>query len=74
VKKTEISSEINIEEVRYELPKGWEWVILEKLVSKIGSGSTPRGEKEAYLIEGIPFLRSQNIWNDGLYVGFFRTL
>jgi len=56
----------NLEEVPYKLPKGWEWVILEQLVTKIGSGSTPRGGKEAYVIDGIPFLRSQNIWNSGL--------
>jgi type I restriction enzyme S subunit len=29
--------------------------------SKIGSGSTPRGGKEAYLQEGISLIRSQNI-------------
>jgi type I restriction enzyme S subunit len=33
---------------------------------KIGSGSTPTGGQHTYLKEGIPFLRSQNIWNDGL--------
>jgi type I restriction enzyme, S subunit len=68
ISKPNSSLEINLEEVPYELPKGWEWVILERLVSKIGSGSTPRGGKEAYVTEGIPFLRSQNVWNDGLRI------
>jgi type I restriction enzyme, S subunit len=58
--------EIRSEELPYELPMSWEWMTLEKLASKIGSGSTPRGGKEVYEIEGIPFLRSQNIWDDGL--------
>jgi len=64
--KPDLLTGINTEEVPYKLPKGWEWVILDRFVSKIGSGSTPRGGKDAYVVEGIPFLRSQNIWNDGL--------
>ena len=35
---------------------------------KLGSGSTPRGGKSAYKQKGIPFLRSQNVWNDGLHL------
>lgn len=31
------------------------------ICEKIGSGSTPRGGKEAYCEEGISFIRSQNI-------------
>jgi type I restriction enzyme S subunit len=34
--------------------------------SKTGSGSTPRGGKTAYVSKGIPFLRSQNVHDDGL--------
>jgi len=65
--KPDLLTGINTEEVPYKLSKGWEWVILDRLVSKIGSGSTPRGGKDAYVIEGIPFLRSQNVWNNGLH-------
>ncbi|MDW1502317.1 restriction endonuclease subunit S, partial [Vibrio sp. YT-19(2023)] len=36
------------------------------LTSKLGSGSTPRGGKNAYTSEGIPFLRSQNVRNEGI--------
>ena len=35
-------------------------------VSKVGSGVTPRGGAAVYQNEGIIFLRSQNIHNDGL--------
>jgi type I restriction enzyme S subunit len=59
---------IHEEEKPFELPKGWVWERLAKLTIKIGSGSTPRGGKNAYVAKGIPFFRSQNIWNDGLHV------
>jgi type I restriction enzyme, S subunit len=36
-------------------------VRLKTLVTKIGSGSTPRGGAEVYVDEGVAFLRSQNI-------------
>jgi type I restriction enzyme, S subunit len=39
---------------------------LKHFVSKIGSGKTPSGGATSYLDEGIPFLRSQNVHNDGL--------
>lgn len=41
--------------------KGWEKLILKKLTSKIGSGSTPSGGKDAYHTEGISLIRSLNI-------------
>lgn len=50
----------------FPLPKGWAFVRLGQITNKIGSGSTPRGGREVYVKEGIPFLRSQNVWNDGL--------
>ncbi|MDK8811616.1 hypothetical protein QP976_01205 [Corynebacterium striatum] len=34
---------------------------LKDLTTKIGSGSTPRGGKSAYIDSGIPIIRSQNI-------------
>jgi type I restriction enzyme S subunit len=48
------------------LPPGWRFERLGNLTSKLGSGSTPRGGKSAYVLNGIIFLRSQNVWNDGL--------
>ena len=53
-------------EVPFELPKGWAWTRVCFLVSKLGSGSTPRGGQRVYVDFGIPFIRSQNVYNDGL--------
>ena len=49
-----------------EIPEEWEVTKTKWLVSKIGSGKTPRGGSEVYKDEGIPFIRSQNIHFDGL--------
>ncbi|MCK5819605.1 MAG: restriction endonuclease subunit S, partial [Psychromonas sp.] len=54
------------EEKPFELPNGWEFDRLGNLTSRLGSGSTPRGGQSAYVNEGVIFLRSQNVWNDGL--------
>ncbi|HHF3242211.1 TPA: restriction endonuclease subunit S [Vibrio alginolyticus] len=59
-------SNVPEEEYPFPLPKGWAFVRLGQIANKIGSGSTPRGGREVYVNEGIPFLRSQNVWNDGL--------
>jgi type I restriction enzyme S subunit len=50
----------------FDLPAGWEWVRLGTLLTKLGAGSTPLGGKQVYVNEGVKFLRSQNVWNDGL--------
>ncbi|NKI28192.1 restriction endonuclease subunit S [Arenibacter sp. 6A1] len=42
-------------------PKGWSVFKLKNVTSKIGSGATPRGGKEAYKEEGISLIRSLNI-------------
>ena len=54
------------EDIPNDLPKGWSMVRLGNLTSKLGSGSTPRGGKNVYTTEGVPFLRSQNIRNEGI--------
>ncbi|QDP84598.1 restriction endonuclease subunit S [Chryseobacterium sp. SNU WT5] len=41
--------------------KGWKLENLKKITSKIGSGSTPSGGKDAYHEEGISLIRSLNI-------------
>src|SRR5699024_10603704 len=46
--------------------ENWEWVRLGNICEKIGSGSTPTGGKSVYKESGIKFLRSQNIYNNGL--------
>ncbi len=50
----------------FDIPRGWAWIRLGDLLSKIGAGSTPLGGKQAYVDAGVKFLRSQNVWNDGL--------
>lgn len=52
------------QDMPFEVPKGWGWTTLEEITSKIGSGSTPKGSN--YSEEGIPFFRSQNVYNEGL--------
>lgn len=59
---------ITKEEIPFELPKNWVWVRLLDLCSKTGSGSTPRGGKSAYIKSGIKFIRSQNVYDDGLRI------
>lgn len=49
-----------------EIPEGWEVKKLKHVTSKIGSGSTPRGGADVYTDYGVRFLRSQNVYNDGL--------
>ncbi len=53
-------------EVPYQIPPSWKWVRLGEICDKIGSGSTPRGGKEVYKSSGIKFIRSQNVYNEGL--------
>ena len=44
--------------------KFWEQRKLSDITLKIGSGKTPSGGKNAYVDDGIPLIRSQNINND----------
>lgn len=46
--------------------KGWEVKSLKEVTTKIGSGSTPRGGKDSYQVEGISLIRSLNI-HDGFF-------
>ena len=48
----------------FEIPDNWVWTTIEEICSKIGSGSTPKGSN--YSVKGIPFFRSQNVYNDRL--------
>jgi type I restriction enzyme S subunit len=62
------ASSLGEAEVPFGLPAGWTWSRVGEVCSKTGSGSTPRGGKEVYKPAGIPFLRSQNIYDDGLHL------
>ncbi|WP_339010846.1 restriction endonuclease subunit S [Aeromonas popoffii] len=48
------------------LPTDWRVIKLGFLATKIGSGKTPSGGATVYVDEGITFLRSQNVYDDGL--------
>jgi type I restriction enzyme, S subunit len=56
----------SIDECLDELPSGWQWVRVGNLTQKLGAGSTPQGGKQVYVGSGIKFIRSQNVWNNGL--------
>jgi type I restriction enzyme S subunit len=43
------------------LPEGWEKIKLKNIVTKIGSGVTPKGGSDSYETSGIPLIRSQNV-------------
>jgi type I restriction enzyme S subunit len=66
IKREKSRSTITDDELPYELPQGWQWIRLGELLTKIGAGSTPRGGREVYTSTGVKFLRSQNVWNNGL--------
>ncbi|QCD62865.1 restriction endonuclease subunit S [Tenacibaculum maritimum] len=48
------------------IPEHWEVRRIKDSITKIGSGVTPKGGSETYVDEGIPLIRSQNVYNDGL--------
>ena len=50
----------------FALPPTWKWVQLGRIMQKMGAGSTPLGGKKVYVDDGVIFLRSQNVWDDGL--------
>ena len=61
-----VFSVVKPEEIPFELPEHWTWSRVGEICLQTGSGSTPRGGKSAYVDEGILFLRSQNVYDDGL--------
>ena len=70
VKEKEIKSikvkPIDNKELPFELPVGWEFCRLGDITKKLGAGSTPLGGSSVYQESGIKFIRSQNVWNNGL--------
>lgn len=55
-----------VDEIPFAIPPSWRSIRLASLALKLGAGSTPLGGKTVYQLEGIPFIRSQNVHNDGL--------
>lgn len=65
-KKTEKASPfVPVEEYPYQVPENWCWVYIKSLASFVSKGTTPKGGKTAYHDNGIPFLRVENIKDDG---------
>lgn len=56
---------VPVEEQPYPVPKNWCWVKLSALSDLISKGTTPTGGKNAYVSEGVHFLRVENINDDG---------
>ena len=69
IKKQKPLPEISDDEIPFDIPDNWKWVRMEDITSKITSGSTPKGGKKsnAYVNNGFPFFREQNIYNDGIH-------
>ena len=51
-----------------EVPEHWNLKRIKDIVKRIGNGVTPRGGSEVYTDSGVIFLRSQNIYDDGLRI------
>ena len=71
-KSVKTSDTPHYENVPFEIPDNWVWTTIEDICSKIGSGSTPKGSN--YSANGIPFFRSQNVYNDRLVYDDIRYI
>jgi type I restriction enzyme S subunit len=49
-----------------DVPQHWKVLRVKDIVQRIGSGVTPLGGSEVYVDSGITFIRSQNVYDDGL--------
>ncbi len=66
IKKLETFEPVEVDEIPFTIPLGWEVIRMGWLARKLGAGSTPLGGKSVYQSAGVPFLRSQNVHDDGL--------
>lgn len=48
-----------------EIPEEWKVGKIDDHAVHVGSGATPRGGSKVYLAEGVPFIRSQNVYFSG---------
>lgn len=51
-----------------DVPNNWKCISIGRAVIFLGSGITPKGGKSVYQNSGIPFIRSQNVYPEGLRV------
>jgi type I restriction enzyme S subunit len=66
IKKLEAFEPVTANDIPFPIPRSWEAIRMGCLARKLGAGSTPLGGKTVYQKEGVPFLRSQNIYDRGL--------
>jgi len=69
IKKLEKFAPVEAGEIPFAIPSGWQIIRMGWLARKLGAGSTPLGGKTVYQNEGVPFLRSQNVHDNGLRLG-----
>lgn len=62
-KKKEIL--LPVEEQPYQIPENWYWTRIENISEIVSKGTTPKGGKDAYIEEGVKFLRVENFLDDG---------
>lgn len=69
IKKENPLETIAKDEVPFDVSNSWSWAKLGDLCLKIGAGNTPPGGKnsDVYKTDGIKFIRSMNVYNDGLH-------
>jgi type I restriction enzyme S subunit len=48
------------------IPESWDRINVHEIEEFLGSGITPRGGRKNYQDQGIPFIRSQNVYSEGL--------
>jgi type I restriction enzyme S subunit len=66
IKKLETFDPVGASDISFPVPPHWQAIRMGWLARKLGAGSTPLGGKSVYQKEGVPFLRSQNVHNNGL--------
>ena len=66
IKKQELVDPVKECDMPFRIAHSWQAVRMGLLARKLGAGSTPLGGKTVYQSQGVPFLRSQNIHDDGL--------
>ena len=47
-------------------PDEWDYIAIDEIAEKVGSGATPSGGSDVYAEEGFLFIRSQNVYHQDL--------
>lgn len=65
IKKEKSVTEIALEEVNYELPKGWKWIKLGD-IGITQTGTTPSSKNSKFFNGYIPFIKPSDITHNGI--------